>query len=782
LALCKKGAILPKLKSKEITVLQSYTNWLLKQYKLIVLVVVVCVVALASGTQRLSFTNDFRIYFSEDNPQLAALEKMEDTYGKQDTVYFFITAKHGDLFSREHLSLIHDLTEAAWYLPYADRVNSITNFQYTEAKGDELTTGYILRDKANLTDDKISWIKRTVLAEPTLVDHVISEDGSATGVVARLRLPDDKAKAPDETVKAARKLLADMRTTYPNATITIGGSATAGVVLGEAVGQDMEHLVGLSYGILVVGLLLLLRSFVGMLVTVLLVTFSIAATMGTYGWFGVTLTPVAGWVPSVVMTIAVADSVHILITYFHNLDRGMDRRDAIREAMRINVNPVFVTSLTTIIGVLCLNFSDSPPYRDLGNMVALGVFYAWVLSMTMLPAILAWLKIGKRRPSDFKIKLIDSVANFVIKRRRVLLVVMGLWSVIAASFIPRNQLTERWHEYFDDTFEQRQTIEQIDKRLTGVHSIRYLLDTGEDNGIHDPKYLHTLEAFADWYRQQPGVAFVESIVDVQKRLNKNMHGGDPAWYKLPDSRELAAQYFLLYEIGLPRELSLDDTVNFNRSGSLFRVLIHKTHSEAILDLDNRARQWLQQNAAHIQFSEGTGIDIIFGYINHRNIQQLLKGTLLALVLISFVLIIALRSVRLGLISLVPNLIPAALAYGTWGLFVGRVDLSASIVICMSLGIVVDDTVHFLSKYLRARREQHLNIEEGIRYAFHTVGVALTITTIVLVAGFLVLVASHFSPTWISGLLLSITLSYALLADFFFLPPLLMILDRRGYAK
>jgi hypothetical protein len=156
--------------------------------------------------------------------------------------------------------------------------------------------------------------------------------------------------------------------------------------------------------------------------------------------------------------------------------------------------------------------------------------------------------------------------------------------------------------------------------------------------------------------------------------------------------------------------------------------------------------------------------------------------LLALVLISFVLIFALRSVRLGLISLVPNLIPAALAYGTWGLFVGRIDLSASIVICMSLGIVVDDTVHFLSKYLRARREQQLNIEEGIRYAFHTVGVALTITTVVLVAGFLVLVASHFSPTWTSGLLLAITLSYALLADFFFLPPLLMILDRRGYAK
>jgi len=512
------------------------------------------------------------------------------------------------------------------------------------------------------------------------------------------------------------------------------------------------------------------------------VTFSIGATMGAYGWFSWVLTPVAGWVPSVVMTIAVADSVHILMSYFHSLRQGMTRHDAIRESIRINANPVLVTSLTTIIGVLCLNFSDSPPYRDLGNMVALGVFVAWILSMTFLPAVLAWFAVGKAYRGGGQSELMAAFANFVIKQRRWLLVGMGIWVVIAASFIPNNELTERWHEYFDESFEQRRTIEEINQKLTGVHSIRYLMQTGEDNGIHDPQYLQTLEEFANWFRQQAGVAYVNSVADVQKRLNKNMHGGDPAWYKIPDSRELAAQYFLLYEIGLPRELNLDNMVNYNRSSSLFSAVLHKTDSESILKLDNRARAWLKQNASHIQFSEGTSMDIIFGYINHRNIRQLLQGTLLALVLISFVLIFALRSVRLGLISLIPNLVPAALAYGTWGLFIGRVDLSASVVICMSLGIVVDDTVHFLSKYRRARYEQQLNIEDSMRYAFHTVGMALTITTIVLVAGFMVLVASPFSPTWVSGLLLAMTLSYALLADFLFLPPLLMWLDKRGYTR
>ena len=762
--------------------IQKYCDWLLENHKRVLLLVLVGTIMLAAGARQLSFTNDFRIYFSKDNPQLEALEQMEAIFGKQEAVTFFITPKSGDLFSRQHLSLLQELTEAAWDLPYVSRVNSLTNYQHTEVQGDDLSTDYLLRDRAMLDDAKITMIKRVALHEPSLLNYVISKDGRATGLVARLRLPENKQKAPDEVVYAARRLVQSMRDKYPDANISLGGGTTAGVVLGEAVQQDMQSLVGMSYGILILGLLLLLRSLRGMLATVLLVSFAILTTMGVYGWFGMVLTPVAGWVPSVVMTIAVADSVHILISYFHSLRQGMERHDAIRESIRINANPVLVTSLTTIIGVLCLNFSDSPPYRDLGNMVALGVFFAWVLSMTFLPAVLAWLSVGKSHQGAAESKHMAALADFVIRHRRWLLLGMGLWVLIAAAFIPNNEMTERWHEYFDETFEQRRTIEAVNQQLTGVHTIRYLMETGEDNGIHEPAYLQTLEEFANWLRQQPGVAHVNSLADMQKRLNKTMHGDDPAWYRIPASRELAAQYFLLHEIGLPRELSLDDLVNYNRSSSLFQVVLYKTDSESILALDNQARTWLQQNATHIRYSEGSGMDIIFGYINHRNIRQLVKGTLLALVLISFVLMFALRSIRLGLISLVPNLVPAALAYGTWGLFIGRVDLSASVVICMSLGIVVDDTVHFLSKYLRARRERQLNIEDGMRYAFHTVGTALSITTVVLVAGFLVLVASHFSPTWVSGLLLAITLSYALLADFLFLPPLLMLLDRRGYTR
>jgi len=762
--------------------LERYTNYLIKHHKFVVFISLCLVLTIGAGMKNLSTTSDFRIYFSEDNPQLVAFETLEKMYGKQDSLLFYIQPKNKNIFTKEALTLITELTDKSWNLPFASRVNSLTNYQHTIVEGDDLFTDYLLEDAATLTKKKISEIKNIILNEPSLINFLTNKTGESTAIQVRLNLPLEKNAANAEVVAAAKELREHFNQLYPNIKINLGGSSVAGVSLGEAVASDMSTLVVGSYVIIILALLILLRSLRGMIATLMLITFSVVITMGIYGWFNYTLAPVAGWVPSIIMTIAVADSVHILISYFHSLRHGMSREEALHESLRINLNPVFVTSITTIIGVLCLNFSDSPPFRDLGNMVALGVGLAFILSMTFLPAFITMLSIKSSNISQINKKGMDAFANWVISHRSKLLVIMTGFVIVIASFIPNNELTEQWHHYFDDSFEIRNTIEGINSNLSGVHYLRYLIDSGEENGIHEPDYLNAVENFSNWARQQTNVAYVSSLTDISKRLNKNLHENQESYYRIPASRELAAQLFLLYETGLPRELNLDDLVNHSRSTTLVTIIMHKTDSEFLLDFDRKAQNWLQTHAAKYNTSEATGLDMIFAHINHRNIRSLLKGTLVALILISLVLIIALRSVRLGLISLIPNLTPAALAYGTWGIFVGKIDLSASIVICMSLGIVVDDTVHFLSKYLRARREKNYNVNEGMRYAFNTVGVALMITTVVLVSGFLVLALSHFSPTWVSGLLLAITLSYALLTDFLLLPPLLTLLDSKLYKR
>lgn len=760
--------------------LMRYTHWIIQHHKLVVVLSLLFVIAIGSGVKNLTTTSDFRVYFSQDNPQLVAYEKLEKTYGKQDSLVFLIQPTNNDIFTKDTLSLIWQLTEKSWDLPYSSRVNSLTNYQHTVVNGDDLTTDYLLNDVSELTPKKINFIKNVVLNEATLMDFLTNKTGSITAIQVRLNLPVEKSKANTEIVTAARQLRQQFEKEYPEVKINLGGSSAAGVTLGEAVELDINTLVLYSYIIIISLLIFLLRSIRGMLATILLVSFSIIITMGIYGWSNYVMTPVAGWVPSIIMTIAVADSVHILISYFHSLRHGTNRHDALRESLRINLNPVFVTSITTMIGVLCLNFSDSPPYRDLGNMVALGVFIAFILSMTFLPAIISWFSVGKSHIDRGENVWVNNFASWIILHSKKLLISLSIFTIFIISFVPNNKLTEEWHHYFDQTFEIRRTVEAINNHLSGVHYLRYLIDSGEEQGIHNPEYLNTLENFTNWLRQQEKVAYVTSLADISKRLNKNLHEDKAEFYRIPDNRQLAAQLFLLYETGLPRELNLDNLVNLERTSTLVTIIIHKTDSEFLLNLDRRAQTWLKKNASKYNSTEATGLDMVFAHINHRNIRSLLLGTFVALILISFVLIIALRSVRLGLISLIPNLVPALLAYGTWGIFIGKIDLSASIVICMSLGIVVDDTVHFLSKYLRARREKKYDVNEGMRYAFNTVGIALMITTAVLVSGFLVLAASHLSPTWVSGLLLALTLSYALVTDFFLLPPLLSVLDSKLY--
>jgi len=311
-----------------------------------------------------------------------------------------------------------------------------------------------------------------------------------------------------------------------------------------------------------------------------------------------------------------------------------------------------------------------------------------------------------------------------------------------------------------------------------LYSIAYSPGAGESGGISEPAYLRKLDAFANWYRAQPEVKHVSSLSDTMKRLNMNLHGDDPAWYRLPDRRDLAAQYLLLYEMSLPYGLDLNNQINVDKSATRLDVSLESLSSDQTIALEARAQRWLKKNAPASMQVHGASPSVMFSHIGKRNIHSMLIGTTVALILISFILVFALRSLRIGLISIIPNLVPAAMAFGLWGLLVGQVGLALSIVTGMTLGIIVDDTVHFLSKYLRARREEGYAPADAVRYAFHTVGTALWTTSVVLMAGFLVLVYSPFELNSGMGLLTAITIGFALLADFLLLPTLLMALDKK----
>jgi len=541
--------------------------------------------------------------------------------------------------------------------------------------------------------------------------------------------------------------------------------------------KDMSTLVPLTFLIVLVAVGIFLRSWTSTFSTLWIIVFSIMAGLGFSGWAGIKLSPPSSVAPTIIMTLAVANTIHILVSMFHAMRLGTPKKEAIIESLRINMQPVFLTSLSTLIGFLCMNFSESPPFHDLGNIVAVGMGTSFLLSITFLPALMTILPVRTPKQKLDNNSAMLHLAEFVIRRRTPILVIMSLIVLTLGSFLPRNNLGENFVEYFDKSMPFRTSSDFISNNLGGMYRIDYSVDSKQAGGISNPEFLDKLAQFSQWYEQQPEVIHVNTLTDTMKRLNKNMHADSDSFYTLPDERNLAAQYLLLYEMSLPYGLDLNNQINLDKSATRMTVTIKNINTTNILALEQRAQDWLQQNGAEIR-SDGSSTTIMFSHIGKRNIESMILGTTIALFLISLILVFALRSFKTGLISLVPNLVPATMGFGLWGLLVSEINVGLSIVTGMTLGIVVDDTVHFLSKYLRARREKGLDAEEAVRYAFSTVGTALWVTSAVLIAGFMILTLSTFKLNSDMGLLTSIVIALALTADFLLLPALLMKIDSR----
>ncbi len=754
-------------------------HWIIKHPVITTILLIASTLALASGGQHLSFSNDYRLFFSESNPQLQAFEELQTTYTKSDNVTIVIAPKDKDIFTRETLAAVEALTEAAWKTPYSTRVDSLTNFQHSYAEEDDLIVEDFVTDAEELSDSDLQSLRNTALTEPLIVNKVISKKGDVTGVNISVFLPDDESHlATPKVLQHIENLVSEFEAKYPDIEFHITGIVALNNALQYYSEADIKTLIPITLAFVILGLTFLLKSSVGTICTLIIVSTSVVAAMGVAGWSGIVLTPSSVGAPTIIATLAIADCVHILTNYMFARSNGESKSNALLESLRLNISPILLTSITTIIGLLAMNFSDAPPLRDLGNIAAIGVAMAFIFSVTLLPALI--MLMPDRRPQKESAEYnhaMNSIAMFVLNHHTALLIGMTTLIIFVSAFISQNQLNDEFHKFFDEDTQIRQSTDFTNDNLTGIYEIHYALNSGEANGVSKPDFLRTLDEFAQWYMRQPNVVHVYSIADIMKRLNKNMHNDEEHWYTLPDQSNLSAQYLLVYEMSLPFGLDLNDRINLDKSATRLTVTLNNLTSSELLAIEQSAQQWLKEHAPESMWTQGASAPIMFAHIGARNIHSTLVGIVIALALISIILIFALRSFKIGLISLIPNLAPIAMAFGCWGMLVGQIGFAMSTVASMSLGIIVDDTIHFLSKYLHARREKFMSPEEAIRYAFLTVGRALWTTSFVLIAGFLVLAFSDFQFNSGTGILMAITIGCALLADFFFLPPLLLLLEK-----
>ncbi|MYC28015.1 MAG: MMPL family transporter, partial [Nitrospira sp. SB0662_bin_26] len=459
--------------------LDRYTAFILHYRWLVIVSAVAVMLVLTAGLQFITASNDWRDNLEKNDPHLLAFDALEDTYSATNAALIAVAPKGGSVFTREALGAVEELTEAGWRVPWSTRVDSLTNYYHSESVEDDLNVEQLVDDVESLSDDDLARIERIALGEISIAGRLVSRDGRVAGVVISFALPDENSNAAvDEITDYVRNLLNEIRMDHPEIGYHMTGDVFVNHVMTEAVDDDMQILAPAAFLVIVCVAALLLRSLFGTLSLVVVLIFVIGSTMGVIGWAGMVLNAVNSGVPIIIMTMAIADSVHIIEKIMSGMRQGLDRNTAIVESLRDNAWPVFLTTATTMIGFLSLNASDSPPFRDLGNLVAFGMLSAFVYSMTLLPALLSVLPLRVRPGSTGRSAFFDRFGAFVVARRTLLLWSMTAVAVALITGIPRIELTENWLEYLDERYEFRRDTDFVVENLTGMENLEYSLNAG----------------------------------------------------------------------------------------------------------------------------------------------------------------------------------------------------------------------------------------------------------------------------------------------------------------
>jgi uncharacterized protein len=755
--------------------MSNYLKFILNRARVVVFLIAAGSAVACLGLPALTITSDTRVFFANDNPQRLHLEDFEKTYTQNNNILFVISAKSGTMITKAHLSALIDFTNLAWQLPHVSRVDSLTNFPHIETLDDEFIIGDLVEDARSLDRPGLDKIRQISGTDPQLKNRLISKDLTTAGVNANFTLPENGSGPINQINDAAKEAVETFERLHPDLTLYYTGNVALMQVFSLAAISDIKFLLPISLLVILLVLLLTLRSIQETFVLSGILSLSAGVATGILGWINHPLDIATVVAPVIIMTLAMASCVHVVTAVHRHLRHSGDQREAIEKGLAENFHPIAMTSLTTIIGFLALNFADAPPFRMLGNLVIAGILVNFVFTFTLLPIFLNTMTLKNRASTSPFLR--KNLANS-IQTHRVSTVVLGLFFITTASLgIFRITLDDDFIRYFDTRFPYRQASDYAEAHLTGLNILEFDVKSGKEDGVFDPDYQNSVDQFTIWLRAQEKVANVTSVTDFTRKLHANLDPENAAKNPIPSDRAQIAQYYLLLDLGLPEGRSLSDILSTDQSSSRVTAILRGGTSGDLRRLNTKAAVWLRDNT-EVLSNTGISINVLFAHLSLNNIRSMINGTLVSFVLISIVITILLRSMTLGFLSLVANSIPALVGFGVWGVMVGTVNLGASVLVAMTLGIVVDDTIHFLLAYQTARKSGKTS-SDAAADAMEAVGPAMIITTIALIAGFGVLALSGFDVNKTLGTFTAIIIAVALAVDLLLLPAALSLLDRKA---
>lgn len=730
---------------------------------------------LGSQLLHMAFNGNIKVMFDANDAHYQQLQLLEEEYAESNYLVMLYAPADHDVYSQQSLTSLKTLTDRLWQLPYVMRVDALSEQTQLGVDEDTLSITPLVNYANGKPTTASEQIEQYLQQHPQVKARLLADYGDMYLITASIQLTGDHLPAVLSLNEAARTLQAETLAANPGAALYLNGD----IVLEDAMLQvTMDDIIRVNPIVFVAIFLLLglfLRSWVAIAAASAVAGASTALATGLHVMLGFEMNPITMMAPAVVLVIAVADSIHVLTHYVLQRRAGAAVEQALSESLRHNLSPIFWTSVTTAVGFLGMNFGDSPPFRAMGNMAAIGVLCALITTFTILPSVVMLFPGEQPRAPMNLARHMRTLSRWVISMPRQLLFSILLIAVSLCLFIPRMELNDNINEYFDESLPIYESIQVATGQTSGAQFIVYSLDAGEPDGVNQTDFLTQVESFSDWLAAQPEVRGVHSYLDLVKQINQTMHADDPDYYRIPDDDALISQYLLLYEMTLPAGMDLTQDLNIDRSALKLTVNVRDGDNQSMMALEQRIDRWLATNQPELR-SQGSSQLLMFAHMGHKIMLSMIAGSAFTLVFITLFMIAALRSLRFGLLSLIPNVFPALVVYGLWAILVGHVNHAAAMTFSICLGLVVDDTIHFMSRYLHFRREG-VAANSAIEQTFASAGTAIVITSLTLICGVILLSLSHFTVNDTMSLMLAGIISAALLFDLLFLPSLLLWVDR-----
>lgn len=758
-----------KLTSKQIA---KYTvrnrKWLCTLACLLSLIV-------AAGIPRVSFDTSLDALLSTSDPYLEEIRTLEKDFpGTLDINFLFVAQDSASVFDVDVLRAMQELNENFSSIPYSTHINSLLEYRSPE-------TQRRLFDKPieDYSAAELNTVQNLALEDRLVTANLLSSDASLSfGAIST----DAEGVDPQERLRIATAIIElrdELRRNHP----CVGIHANSEVILEQSSQQamvdDLSTLLPFVILACVVAICYCFKSATLGACILGHVIFTLLCTVGALGYLGYALNNISIIAPLVLVIIAVANSVHIISIYKQALHEGKSRVDSMEESLQHNFQPITLAALTTAIGFTSLNMCSSPAIQDFGQIVALGIIFAYLLTLLLMPALLVSLPVSYEREdstSPFMESTLKSLTAFTQKNDKPIFYSCSLLAVVTLLLLPLNETDFDRLDFIATDSDIKQYYEEVSDRLNRGPALIYGIDALRPDAVIEPDFLRRVDDFNQWLSELEGIESTGSVVDVVKTANQIRNQNKERYFVVPESKTTVSNHLLGYAMVQSEDFPLFGLVNSDFS--LMNLFVNATpmSNQSLIDLDQLISDRFALDFPEMNLLHGSGI-LLFARMDELVTIELLQGYSISLLLITLSLMIGMGSFYFGLLSIVPNLLPATIVFGLWALFVGQLDPFVMMLFSISIGLVVDDTVHLLSHYLDKRRIG-ADKEFALGHAIRTAGPALTITTIVLALGTTILIGASTLYFQQAAKLLVPIVIIALLLDLIYLPTILRRFDNQ----